>query len=75
LQLEFLEKKIITFFFSRLKIHLMKHNIVYDEEIHGFKETVTSVVNAGLKKVIRGNESSSGEDAMEFNELLNEYGK
>jgi hypothetical protein len=53
----------------------MKHNIVYDEEIHGFKETVTSVVNAGLKKVIRGDESSSGEDAMEFNELLNEYGK
>jgi hypothetical protein len=35
---------------------------VYDEEIHGFKESVASVVKAGLKKIKIGDDSSGGED-------------
>jgi hypothetical protein len=35
----------------RFKTHLRTHNIDYNEEIHGFKESSRSVLMSGLKVV------------------------
>jgi hypothetical protein len=35
---------------------MMKHDIVYDEDIHGFKEVYGDVISANLKKVTEGDD-------------------